>query len=130
MRYRGWLARPSGTPAGAVPEVEYVDEVRPLAAGDLVALYSDGLLGQTANGAGVGELAAAIARAREAHGSATEIVAELFKSVPDVADDRTLVVAVRAAASAAGNAANGPTVSAAGDAANAPHRPGTHGDPS
>jgi serine phosphatase RsbU (regulator of sigma subunit) len=95
----------SGPPAGAVPEVEYRDEACPLAPGDLVALYSDGLLGQSANGAGVQELAAAIARTAAAYGAtgaahgatraAEGIVAELIQSTPEVADDRTLVVAKR-----------------------------------
>jgi serine phosphatase RsbU (regulator of sigma subunit) len=110
----------SGPPAGAVPDVDYADEVHPLAPGDLVALYSDGLLGHAASGTGVQELAASIARAargrKDGADRATEgIVAELIASAPEVADDRTLVVAMRTAAAYPGSGSIRPA------------GPGTHG---
>ena len=88
----------SGPPAGAVPEAEYVEEEHALAPGDLLALYSDGLLGPEGDRSpAVSELGAALGRAAAGHPQA--IVQSLLESAPETADDRTLVIVKRTAAS-------------------------------
>ena len=94
-----WITA-SGPPAGAVPEAVYVEEEHALAPGELLALYSDGLLSPDSDPrSGVSELGAALGRA--AGGSPTAIVASLIDSAPETADDRTLVVVKRVAPSPA-----------------------------
>jgi serine phosphatase RsbU (regulator of sigma subunit) len=86
----------SGPPAGAVPEAEYIEEEHTLAPGDLLALYSDGLLGSDGDPQpAVSELGAALGRAAGRDPAA--IVATLIESAPETADDRTLVVVRRVA---------------------------------
>jgi serine phosphatase RsbU (regulator of sigma subunit) len=81
----------SGPPAGAVPEADYATEERALAPGEVIAVYTDGLLDPNAGvPASVEELGQALTRA--AGGGAAAIVESLLSGAPAVADDRTLVI--------------------------------------
>ena len=90
----------SGPPAGAVGGATYAETEAELGPNGILALYTDGLLGNGGRGT-VDRLLAALASAAAAPGARTAgIAAELMDAVEGPEDDRTVVVARRTGGSA------------------------------
>ena len=92
------LSRPPGLPLGTVPTAEYSlaeDELRP---GDVVFLYTDGLIERRDRDIDDG-LSALLAAARDWRGESTEeaVGALLDRLDPPVAEDDVCLLAVRVA---------------------------------